>query len=186
MNKKNNARFRQTEIRMESEALKLMKTLDIKKLTVRKICEKAGVNRSTFYAHFLDIEDMLDKMEMELRKDLMKRYQEKSEREIFSKTSFLRFLEHIEQHQYFYRINLATRKQFPLCQGYDNLYPIIEKRCHQAGIEDEQEILYYLISFQAGFTMVLKQWVDLGCQMEKEKVASIIYNCIPDVWKKEK
>ena len=52
MNKKNNHRFRETEIRMQTAMLEIMKNTEFKKITVKKICEKAVVNRSTFYAHF--------------------------------------------------------------------------------------------------------------------------------------
>ena len=62
MNTKNNMRFRETQIRMEAAMLDLMKHLDFEKITVKQICQKAGVNRSTFYAHFIDIYDMLEKM----------------------------------------------------------------------------------------------------------------------------
>ena len=41
MNKKNNQRFRETEIRMESAMLELMKTMEFEKITVKKICEQA-------------------------------------------------------------------------------------------------------------------------------------------------
>lgn len=60
MNTKNNQRFKDTEIRMQSVMLELMKYMEFEKITVKKICEKAQVNRSTFYAHFIDINDMLD------------------------------------------------------------------------------------------------------------------------------
>lgn len=59
MNTKNNQRFKDTEIRMQSVMLELMKYMEFEKITVKKICEKAQVNRSTFYAHFIDIYDML-------------------------------------------------------------------------------------------------------------------------------
>ena len=62
MNTKNNQRFKDTEIRMQSVMLELMKYMEFEKITVKKICEKAQVNHSTFYAHFIDINDMLDKM----------------------------------------------------------------------------------------------------------------------------
>ena len=70
MNTKNNQRFKDTEIRMQSVMLELMKYMEFEKITVKKICEKAQVNRSTFYAHFIDINDMLDKMEQTLREEL--------------------------------------------------------------------------------------------------------------------
>lgn len=48
MNTKNNQRFKDTEIRMQSVMLELMKYMEFEKITVKKICEKAQVNRSTF------------------------------------------------------------------------------------------------------------------------------------------
>lgn len=84
MNKKNNHRFRETEIRMQTAMLEIMKNTEFKKITVKKICEKAGVNRSTFYAHFIDIYDMLDKMQIELRKELLESYKDAGKYTIFS------------------------------------------------------------------------------------------------------
>lgn len=182
MNKKNNQRFRQTEIRMEHVMLELMKHYDFEKITVKKICEKAQVNRSTFYAHFIDLYDMLDKMELELSKELLASYQFEQDDQIFSETSFMKFLEHIKKHSYFYKINLQNRKSFPIEQGFDKVWNIIKHHCALAGINNEDEIMYYLISFQAGFTMILKHWVDTDCVMENKKIASIIRNCIPNIW----
>ncbi|WP_130861860.1 TetR/AcrR family transcriptional regulator [Bacilliculturomica massiliensis] len=181
MNKKNNQRFHETEIRMESTMLELMKDTEFEKITVKRICEKAKVNRSTFYAHFIDIYDMLDKMERELRKELLDSYGDKSEHQIFSEESFIQFLKHIKKHKYFYRINLQTRKSFPLKQGYEELWKIIKLRCEQAGVKADEEVMYYFINFQAGFTMVLKHWVDTDCKISEYAVAAIIKNCIPVV-----
>ena len=157
MNTKNNQRFKDTEIRMQSVMLELMKHMEFEKITVKKICEKAQVNRSTFYAHFTDIYDMLDKMEQTLREELLLSYQNgNKESYVFSEHSFLLFLEHIKKHKYFYKVNLQTRKSFPLKQGYEKLWDIIEPRCKEVGIFEKEDILYYLINFQAGFTMTLK------------------------------
>lgn len=186
MNKKNNQRFQDTEKRMEFAMLELLKTTDFDKITVKKLCEKAEVNRSTFYAHFIDIYDLMDKMEVELRKEMLDSYKQKGEFQIFSEHSFIHFLEHIKKHKYFYKINLQTRKSFPLKQGFDQLWAIVEPRCKNAGIVDKEEILYYFIGFQAGFTMILKHWVDMDCVISERKIASIIQNCIPTIIEKGK
>lgn len=186
MNIKNNQRFQDTEKRMEVAMLELMKVTDFDKITVKKICEKAEVNRSTFYAHFIDIYDMMDKMEVELRKEMLESYKHEGEFQIFSKQSFVHFLEHIKKHKYFYKINLQTRKSFPLKQGFDKLWKIIESRCKIAGITDEEEILYYFIGFQAGFTMILKHWVDMDCIISEKRVATIIQNSLPSIIEKGK
>lgn len=181
MNKKNNQRFHETEIRMESAMLELMKDTEFEKITVKKICEKAKVNRSTFYAHFLDIYDMLDKMETELRKELLESYNDAKEHHAFSEESFIHFLEHIKKHKYFYKINLETRKTFPLKQGYEELWKLIKSRCINAGIQSDDEMMYYFINFQAGLTMVLKHWVDTDCKINEYDIATIIKNCVPVV-----
>lgn len=182
MNTKNNQRFHETEIRMEAAMLNLMKNIDFEKITVKKICEEANVNRSTFYAHFTDIYNMLDKMEQELRKELLKSYSIENEHHVFSEETFVTFLEHIEKHRYFYKINLQTRKSFPLSQGFDPLWSIIKPRCEQAGIKTDEEIMYYFIYFQAGFTMILKHWVDSDCVISKYDIAKVIKKCIPKVF----
>lgn len=180
MNKKNNQRFRETELRMEYAMLDLMKNTAFEKISVTSICEKACVNRSTFYAHFIDIYDMLNKLEQEVRKELLNSYKT-TENQIFSEPSFIQFLKHIRKHEYFYKIILQTRTSFPLKQGYEQLWNIIEPRCRKAGIKNDEEILYYYINFQAGFTMMLKHWVDTGCKMSEQEVASMIRNCLPHV-----
>jgi AcrR family transcriptional regulator len=38
----------------------LLSTTSLDKITVRKICEEAGVNRQSFYYHFSDLGDLLD------------------------------------------------------------------------------------------------------------------------------
>lgn len=181
MNTKNNKRFRDTEIRMESVMLKLMKDTEFEKITVKKICEKANVNRSTFYAHFIDIYDMLNKMEQELSKQLMENYVESEERVAFSEKSFIVFLDHIKKHKYFYKINLKNRREFPIKLGFERLWKVIEKCCKSSGINDNEEIMYYFISFQSSFTMILKHWVDTDCKLGELELAKLIKNCLPNV-----
>lgn len=182
MNTKNNQRFIETEIRMETAMLELMKCTEFEKITVKKICETAQVNRSTFYAHFADIFDMLDKMEAFLNREMLEQYPAASEENfIFSEKSFIPFLKHVKKHSYFYKINLQNRKSYPIQQGREQIWNIIKPRCQKAGITSEEDMMYYFISFQAGFTMSLKHWVDTGCKKNENEVAAIIKNCIPAI-----
>lgn len=184
MNTKNNQRFLETEIRMEYAMLELMKRIEFEEITVKKICEKAQVNRSTFYAHFMDIYDMLDKIETFLSHELLEQYRlmPSGKDPILSEKSFIPFLQHIKKHKYFYKINLQTRKAFPIKRGYEPLWnTVIKPRCQKAGITSEEDMLYYFIGFQAGFTMILKHWVDTDCQKEAAAIAEIIKNSIPAI-----
>lgn len=186
MNKKNNKRYQENEVRMESAMLELLQKKDLNKITVKNICEKAGVNRTTFYSHFLDVYDMLDKMEAHLRDELLESYAGKSsvDRTIFSEPSLRIFLEHIKRHQYFYRIQLANRRSFPLKQGFEPLWDqVVKPSCLEAGITDEDDMMYYFVYFQAGFTMVLRRWVEDGCRKSEDEITELIAKCIPPAFR---
>jgi AcrR family transcriptional regulator len=182
-NRKNNVRFRQTETRMEAAALVLMRDARSKRLTVSAVCAAAEVNRSTFYAHFLDIPDMLRKMEDHLHHELLERYHTQGVRPL-SAESFVPFLDHIADHAYFYRLTLPLHSTFPLEQGYEQMMGMIVRPLSEAaGITDEGTMVYLLVFFQAGFTMVLRRWVDGGCVDDRQKVAQTLADCVPAVWR---
>lgn len=184
MNKKNNKQFQDSAARMEQSMLELMNTTPFEKITVRLLCGRAGVNRSTFYAHYRDIYDMVEQMETNLQKELMYDYSVPGSVTPLSPESFIPFLEFIREHEDFYRIALKTRRKFPLRQGFEPLWnQVVKPLCLKSGITSENEMLYYFVGFQAGFTMILKCWVEQGCTESAEKIAQIIRDIIPSVWK---
>lgn len=186
MNKKNNRQFQNSDVRMKHAMLELMNTVPFEKITVRLICSRAGVNRSTFYAHYADIYDMIKQMETNLQKELIDNYPVSEKVIPFSPESFITFLKFIRKHRDFYRIALKTRREFPLKQGFEPLWEqIIRPLCLKAGISSENEMIFYFVGFQAGFTMILKRWVEQGCVESEEKIAQIIQNIIPSVWRSE-
>lgn len=64
-----NRRVRRTRHFLEEGLLQLMQEKSIKNITVRELTERVAVNRSTFYLHYMDIFDMVDKMEEQLFED---------------------------------------------------------------------------------------------------------------------
>jgi len=72
VNKKNNKRFRATTVLIQQTLLELIDSgRTIRQLSIKEICEKASINRSTFYAHYLDIYDLMDKIERETNSRLL-------------------------------------------------------------------------------------------------------------------
>ena len=45
---------------MDNAFLELLEKKELAYITVKEICEKAGVNRSTFYLHYETIGDLLE------------------------------------------------------------------------------------------------------------------------------
>jgi len=64
-------RVRKTEEQLVKGLTKLMKTKSIKNITVRELADEVDINRSTFYLHYKDIFDMVEKIENELAANLI-------------------------------------------------------------------------------------------------------------------
>ena len=60
---KNDARVRYTKKVLREALLECLKNKSIKEITVKEICEKAGVNRATFYKHYRDCYNLLEQTE---------------------------------------------------------------------------------------------------------------------------
>ena len=185
MNTKRNQKFIESEKKIEEALFKLSKNKSIEEVSVLSICKEASINPSTFYAHYEDIYDLVKQLSKKYTEEMMEdeKNNEETDSYIFSKKSIFIFLRHIKKYKEFYSISLHTRKEFPIQEGYDYLLYIIRDKCKKKGITDENEILYYLVGYQSSFTMLLKRWVDQDCKESIDKMADIIYHCLPDVLK---
>lgn len=59
-------RVRKTRAVLGDVFMKLLAEKELKDISVKELTELADVNRGTFYLHYTDVYDMLDKIEMEL------------------------------------------------------------------------------------------------------------------------
>lgn len=62
-------RVRKTQEVLKKSLIKLMKDKSINSITVKELCEKADINRGTFYLHYKDVFHMLEEIEKELFKE---------------------------------------------------------------------------------------------------------------------
>lgn len=67
-------RTKYTKKIIKDTLIKLLSEKDIKKVTVSEICKIADVNRATFYRYYLDVYDLLDKIEEDFINELKEPY----------------------------------------------------------------------------------------------------------------
>ena len=67
MNIKNNQRTRLSKILLKNALMDLLgEKGSVTKISVRELCERADLNRSTFYAHYSEPKELLEEVENEL------------------------------------------------------------------------------------------------------------------------
>jgi AcrR family transcriptional regulator len=94
--------------------VELLQEMDIEKISVNRIAERATINRVTFYLHYRDIPDMLEKMADEMIEDINRiltnatANQHTKEEEDWP--MLVNLLEHFAEHAMFYKVVLASRR----------------------------------------------------------------------------
>lgn len=94
--------------------VELVQETDIEKISVNRIAERATINRVTFYLHYRDIPDMLEKM----ADDMIEEIKRISDNLLVNPDSgddvdwpvMVRLLEHFAENAKFYKVVLASRR----------------------------------------------------------------------------
>lgn len=77
MNSQSDQRVRLTKKLIRESLLEMMKKTDISDISVRALCDAAGVHRSTFYNHYGCPMDVLNEIENEILMDLEQLWKDK-------------------------------------------------------------------------------------------------------------
>ncbi len=65
-------RTRVTRTLIRSAFTDLLRKKPIQRITIKELCEHAGINRGTFYSHYTDIYDLRDNIEDEMTREFQK------------------------------------------------------------------------------------------------------------------
>lgn len=166
MNTKNNRRRRASVERIEKAFVELLQTRELHQIKVSDICQLCGLNRSTFYANYVDVYELADKIREHLEEEVNRLY-ELETTQGFNSNDYLKRFCHIRDNQLFYRTYFKL--------GYDNQYNIGLYDRHQAQrYFDNQHIAYHIEFFKSGFNAIVKMWLAGGCKEPPEEMDAII------------
>jgi len=105
MNTKNNKRRRESQEKIERAFIELLQKHEINEITVSDLIKITGLNRSTFYANYIDIFDLADKTRERLENEFSNLF---AEYDYFNERSgALKMFTHIKENQIFYKTYLS-------------------------------------------------------------------------------
>ncbi|MED4224786.1 TetR/AcrR family transcriptional regulator [Neobacillus cucumis] len=107
-------RILRTRQLIKDALIDLLQEMDLNKITVNRIAERATINRVTFYLHYHDIQDMLEKMAQEMAEDIegiIKRETASQDSpEEIRWLNLIALLEYIAENAKFYKVVLGSRR----------------------------------------------------------------------------
>lgn len=168
MNTKNNRRKRASMQKIEQVLVELLQTKELNQISVSDICKRAGLNRSTFYANYVDIYGLADAIREKLEDQVAELYKDEIEQG-FNSNNYLLLFQHIAQNQIFYRTYFKL--------GYDEKYKILAYDYNLAKKHfDNRFIEYHMEFFKSGLTKIIKLWPQNGCKETPEEMFEIVKN----------
>lgn len=161
MNVKNNRRRRDSVDKIEKAFVEMLQTKQLNQISVTDICKETGLNRSTFYANFVDVYDLADKLREKLEKDFDAQFQEKTDR------TAQNMFRHIYENQLFYKTYFKL--------GYDERHKvyIFDETRAQSDFRGEN-IKYHIEFFRNGLNAIIKLWLAEGCRETPEEMAELL------------
>ncbi|MEH7418950.1 TetR-like C-terminal domain-containing protein [Neobacillus drentensis] len=108
-------RILRTRQLIKDALIDLLQEMEINKITVNRIAERATINRVTFYLHYDDIQDMLEKMAQEMAEDIESilkstTISQNSSADELGWVKLVTLLEYIAENAKFYKVVLGSRR----------------------------------------------------------------------------
>ncbi|WP_436664166.1 TetR/AcrR family transcriptional regulator C-terminal domain-containing protein [Alicyclobacillus acidoterrestris] len=111
---KTDLRILRTRRLLRDAFVELLEEMDVEKITVNRLAERATINRVTFYLHYRDIPDMMDKLAEEMIEDIQQITRDQISKSptgvVDEQVLLTALLEHIAQNEKFYKAVLATKR----------------------------------------------------------------------------
>ncbi len=174
MNKKENLHYQQTDKAIQNYVLDLLGKKNIDKITVTEICTHLGINRSTFYAHYPNVYDVVEKIEYGMSYEMEIRFKEKLK--ISRNEAFLEIFRFVYEHKDFYRICIHHGSTIHFCNdvSFENLSAYSDSIMQKIGFLSETQYHYHIAFFRAGLNALIREWLLRDCKETPEELYDIL------------
>lgn len=169
-------RVKKSRRALKDALVELMKRKDLEKISIKELCELADVNRSTFYANYEDINELLKAVHYELLDKVNQPIESKwwDKHEGDDEEAFLRFKEMIfvimeNKQNFLLFVNNNKNNAFEL--NFFQYYKEMQK------IEEQDDYQNYLFTYHTmGYSAVIQSWLRGGCQLSCEEMARMLWD----------
>lgn len=185
--KNHESKYYNTALLMNEALLILLEKKEYEFITIKEICEKAGVNRSTFYLHYENIDDLLEETITMTQNKFQEAFNNKTinprnlakEDLLFIKeeelTTYLNFVkEHKRIYKLMFKYSHLFKGEATLQVFYEEIFEIA---LDKYGVS-KQEKDYVFSYYTSGVVAIIKKWIENDCIEDISFITNLIIKLI--------
>jgi len=186
------SKYFKTAARMDGAFLELLEQKDFAYITVKELCERAGVNRSTFYLHYETVADLLSESLEYMNEQFLSYFTQESksivtrlrtcpleELCLVTPEYLTPYLRYIREHKRLFQAVLKNAAALRLEDAYERMFrdvftPVLER--YQIPERDRKYLMAFYVQ---GLKAVIAEWLKQDCRDPIEHIISVMERCIP-------
>ena len=176
---KQESKYANTASLMDEALLLLLEQKEFDQITVKELCQKAGVNRTTFYLHYETMNDLLE----ETVDMITERFKESlsaippgdPSTEILTSEKYLRpYLGFIKENMRAYRVIHLKDQLFQSQKTFESFYQsIFSPALTHFGVS-ESEKKYVFAFYTQGTVAIIGKWLEDNCRDDIDRIVDLI------------
>ena len=188
---KNESRYFNTAIRMDEALITLLEKKDFEYITIKEICDTAGVNRSTFYLHYENTFDLLQETTRYIldkhfayyssdTKEITARFANAELKDLLFITSeyLVPYLTFIKDNQRIFRVSIKNFNSLSLNDVYRKMFEYIFNPILKRFNVPENKRSYMIKFYLTGVYAIVTEWLDRNCSDDMETITEVIIDCV--------
>ena len=187
---KNESKYFNTAKKMNDALIALLETKEYEYITIKEICHIANVNRSTFYLHYSNMNDLLEETIESLNLSFNSHFKSKeNESTIISKENIedlllinddnlIPYLNFIKENKNIYKVLKNHPQLFNANKTYEQMFrKLFVPIMNRFGL-DEKWHKYLMDFYISGLTSIVFDWVYDDCKIPVQEVSDFIKGLI--------
>ena len=164
---------------MDEALLLLLEKKDFDRITVKELCQKAGVNRSTFYLHYETLNDLLEetveRINERFKQSLAAIEAGDPSREVLTSEKYLRpYLQFIKDNMRAYRVIHLQDHLFHSQKTFEGFYQsIFSPALTHFGVSEEEK-KYVFAFYTQGTVAIIGKWLEDSCRDDIDRIIGLI------------
>lgn len=193
---KSESKYFNTALKMDKAMIKLLEKKDFEYITIKEICDEAGVNRSTFYLHYNNTSDLLAEtgsylknkflsyfstnIENIKKENLISKFHicELSELDFITEEYLEPFLTYFYENRRVLFTILSHQDLFRCDNTFENLFEHIFNPILSRFQYPEIYRKYVMVFYLNGIMAIVTEWLRGDCKESISEISKIIKFCV--------